>query len=106
MKTQKWSEIEKKFSPERKARIDKMIQPEQLEISLREMRQMAGETQAEVAMKMDTTPRELSRRGRREDGLLSTLKEYVKALGGELEVIAVFGDKRLRYFLCLLAPRL
>jgi hypothetical protein len=33
---------------------------------------------------------------RREDWLLSTLKEYVKALGGELEVIAVIGDKRLR----------
>ena len=32
---------------------------------------------------------------RRQDVLLSTLRSYVKALGGELEVIANCGDKRI-----------
>jgi hypothetical protein len=30
------------------------------------------------------------------DFRLSTLKRYVEALGGELEVVAAFGDKRVR----------
>jgi hypothetical protein len=32
----------------------------------------------------------------RPDHVLSKLREYIKALGGELEVVARFGDKTLR----------
>jgi hypothetical protein len=39
---------------------------------------------------------EISKIENREDWLLSTLRRYVEALGGELEVVAVLGDKRLR----------
>ncbi|MEE9263533.1 MAG: type II toxin-antitoxin system RelE/ParE family toxin [Vicinamibacteria bacterium] len=33
---------------------------------------------------------------RRENHLVSTLRRYVEALGGELEIVASFGDKRVR----------
>jgi hypothetical protein len=39
---------------------------------------------------------ELSRVERREDHRLSTLRRYVHALGGEIEVIARFGKKKVR----------
>jgi hypothetical protein len=39
---------------------------------------------------------EISRLEKREDFKLSTLKRYVEALGGELEVWAAIGDKRMR----------
>ena len=39
---------------------------------------------------------ELSRAERREDHLLSTLRRYVKGLGGELEVVARVGRKVVR----------
>jgi hypothetical protein len=32
---------------------------------------------------------------RRDDHLLSTLRRYVNALGGRLEVVAVFDNKRI-----------
>ncbi len=41
------------------------------------------------------TQAELSRFERREDRKLSTLRKYVEALGGELEIAAVFGNKRI-----------
>jgi hypothetical protein len=39
---------------------------------------------------------ELSRAEAREDHRLSTLRRYVEALGGEVEVIARFGDTSIR----------
>jgi hypothetical protein len=39
---------------------------------------------------------ELSKIENREDHRLSTLRRYIKALGGDLEVVAVFDDKRIR----------
>lgn len=48
------------------------------------------------AEKLDKTQGELSRIDRREDVLLSTLRAYVEALGGKLEVVADFGDKVFR----------
>lgn len=33
---------------------------------------------------------------KRDDHLLSTLRRYIEALGGEIEVVARFGDKTVR----------
>ena len=33
---------------------------------------------------------------RRDDHLLSTLRRYVEALGGHIEVVAIVGGKRIR----------
>ena len=49
-----------------------------------------------VAEAMGSTQSEVSRSERRQDHLVSTLREYVRALGGELELTARFGDKSIR----------
>jgi DNA-binding XRE family transcriptional regulator len=67
----------------------------ELEVSLRELRALAGVTQEEVARAMGMDQGQLSRFERRDDRLLSTLRRYVEALGGKLEIAAVVGDKRL-----------
>src|SRR5258708_7003549 len=95
MAIHKWSEIEKKVSPERRARLDAAVRREVLAMELRELRQEAGKTQAEVAEVGEMSEAELSKIERRDDHLLSTLRRYVTALGGELEVVAVFGNKRI-----------
>ena len=64
-------------------------------LELRELRQEAGKTQAEVAEIAEMTQAELSKFERRDDHLLSTLRRYVTALGGQLEVVAVFDNKRI-----------
>jgi DNA-binding XRE family transcriptional regulator len=63
-----------------------------LEMNLRALRERLHKTQAEMALLVEKTQPELSQIENRGDHLLSTLRAYVKALGGELEVRAVFND--------------
>lgn len=70
-------------------------QHNELEMSLRELRKLVGMTQADLSGYMGMAQSELSRFERREDFLLSTLRQYVQALGGKLEIAAVIGDKRI-----------
>jgi hypothetical protein len=95
MAIHKWSEIREKLSPERRARLDAEVRHEVLAMDLRELRQEAGKTQVEVAEIAEMTKAELSKFERRDDHLLSTLRRYVTALGGQLEVVAVFDNKRV-----------
>ncbi len=100
MATKTWREIRAKsrhkVTPEQEREDRAWVERELLDMSLREMREMVGKNQVEVAAEVETTQSELSRLERRDDFFLSTLKKYVKALGGELEVIARFGDKVVR----------
>ncbi len=95
MPMQKWKAIKNAMAPARRARIDAAVRRELLAMDLRELRKEAGKTQAEVAEIAEMTQAELSKLERRDDHLLSTLRRYVKALGGELEVVAVFDKKRI-----------
>ncbi len=97
MKLHKWSDIRRqRFSPEKLAELDRKVAREVLDMNLREIRELAGKTQNELAEAGEMAQSEVSRAERREDHLLSSLKRYVEALGGELEVIARFGDKTVR----------
>jgi transcriptional regulator with XRE-family HTH domain len=65
-------------------------------MDLKGVRLLLGKTQVEVATALKMSQGQVSETERREDLLLSTLRRYVEALGGELEVIANFGDKRIK----------
>ena len=59
---------------------------------LAEMRRNAGLTQDEVAEAMGVTQQRVSAIENGSVAELSTLADYIRALGGELKVIADFGD--------------
>ena len=65
-------------------------------MNLAALRELAGKTQVEMAQLAEMTQSELSRTERRDDHLLSTLRRYVQALGGRLEVLAVFDDRQIK----------
>jgi hypothetical protein len=71
------------------------VEKNELEVSLRELREMAKRTQVEVGESLGMDQGQLSRFERQDDRLLSTLRRYVESLGGELEVVARIGDKRM-----------
>ena len=98
MATKRWADIRKKssLSDAERAAVDRKVERELLDMSLREVRELAGKNQVDVAAALEKAQSEISRIENREDWLLSTLRRYVEALGGELEVVAVLGDKRLR----------
>lgn len=97
MKLHKWSDLKRRmFTPKQLEEIRREVEKELLEMNLRAMREMLGKTQVELAEEAEMQQSEISKTERRTDHLLSTLRRYVEALGGELEVIANFGDKRIR----------
>jgi transcriptional regulator with XRE-family HTH domain len=65
-------------------------------MSLRGLRQFRGKTQVETGRAARMTQADVSLLERRRDHRISTLERYVEALGGELILIARFGEDRIR----------
>ena len=67
-------------------------------LTLRTLREAVGKTQADVALEAQIDQADVSRlEGRREfdDCQVSTLRRYLAALGGDFELVAAFGNKRI-----------
>jgi transcriptional regulator with XRE-family HTH domain len=92
-----WTKIRnKKFTSSQLQEIDEMVEEELLEMDLRTLREAIGLTQEELAQRIAITQSQLSKLERRPDHRISTLRRYVAALGGELEVTAVVDGKRIQ----------
>ena len=63
------------------------------ELSLRDLRQARARTQTSVAKTLGIKQEGVSRLEQRSDLLISTLRGYVEAMGGELHLIAAFPDR-------------
>ncbi|MCO5120494.1 MAG: helix-turn-helix domain-containing protein [Burkholderiaceae bacterium] len=63
-----------------------------LEMQLQELRKSRKMTQVEVARAMSVEQAAVSKLERRDDMYLSTLRDYIRALGGELKLVASFPD--------------
>jgi len=64
-------------------------------LALADLRQSRHVTQVQLADDLGITQGNVSRLEGRSDIYLSTLRSYIEALGGHLEIAAVFGDERL-----------
>jgi predicted transcriptional regulator len=95
VKTRPWSTIENKMLPERRARLDAQVDADIQAINLRRLREELGSTQVEAAEKAAMTQPELSRLENAADLRLSTIRKYVTAMGGELEIFAVVKGKKI-----------
>ncbi len=97
MKVHKWQDIKRSNrDPATRERVRQRVEAELLEMSLADLRRELGITQVEMASAADMTQGQISTMERRDDHLVSTLRRCVRALGGELEVVAVVGDKRVK----------
>lgn len=87
-------EIER--DPARRARMDKTRKAYDALLHLADLRRSRGLTQAELASTLGVSQPNISKIERGAEGsgemLLSTLAEYVEALGGRLEVRATFPE--------------
>jgi len=83
-------ELEKKMSPESRARSDKEYQRLLAEMPLQQLRAARELTQQQMAKLLEVHQSEISKIEKRTDMYLSTLASYVRAMGGVLELRAVF----------------
>lgn len=96
-RTRSWKALEQsRLSPGAQARVRARTKAELESLSLKALRQELDLTQVEVGRSAAMTQSELSRLESRDDHLTSTLRRYVKALGGELEISAVVRGRRIR----------
>ncbi len=87
---------ESKLSREAQSRVNARTSAELAELTLNGLRKKLELTQVEVGRGAKMTQSELSRLESRDDHLTSTLRRYVEALGGRLEIVAVFGSRRVK----------
>jgi transcriptional regulator with XRE-family HTH domain len=88
------NEIIRKLSPaERKKVEDRAAEIIAEEMSLRDLRRARRLTQARVAKTLGITQDSVSRLEKRSDLLLSTLRKTVKAMGGDVRIVAEFTDR-------------
>lgn len=85
-----------KLSPEALERVRARTKLQLEQLTLKALRQDLELTQVEVSRAASMTQSELSRLESRTDHLTSTLRRYVEALGGQLEISAVFGERRVK----------
>ena len=84
----------REVSPARRKKINKRAaQLIAEEMSLRELRRAHKLTQRRIAETLGIGQDQVSRLEQRSDLLLSTLRSYVEAMGGQLKIIAEFPDQ-------------
>ena len=88
----KWSTLRGQMSQESRTRMDARLKETLAAMPLDKMRKARSMTQTAVAERLDVDQGSVSKLEGRTDMYLSTLREYVEALGGTLELRADFPD--------------
>jgi hypothetical protein len=95
MTTTKWSEIRDRLVPaDQEPAAAEGRRALRDALGLAAIRSERAVTQVELAGRLGKSQGNVSELERRADVYLSSLREYIEALGGELEVTAVFDGKR------------
>lgn len=92
----KFNELRARMAPERRARNAAATAALLAEMPLSELRRARQMTQETLAELLDTSQPEISKIERRTDVYLSTLRRYIEAMGGELEIVARFPEGAVR----------
>jgi DNA-binding XRE family transcriptional regulator len=94
LKTTTWKELRPKLvKPEDEPRIAKIREQMEAELRLAAVRKKRKKSQAAVAKKLKVSQSNISQFERGGDPRLSTVASYIDALGGRLEMVAVFDDE-------------
>src|SRR5215472_13086314 len=96
MPTRKFRELVEALPVERQRRIDDRVRATLASMPLDEIRKARQLTQAKLAETLGVNQGEISKIEHRTDIYISTLAGYVEALGGKLEIRAIFRDREMR----------
>jgi transcriptional regulator with XRE-family HTH domain len=95
-----YKQLRSRMSPEQLARSEMQAKEMMAEMLLAEIRKEIGLTQEDLAAEMNIKQPSLSKLESQDDMQISTLQRLIRALGGELELVAHMpgGDIRIRQF--------
>lgn len=84
-----------RMTPEQRAAHEADVRKHLAEIRLHQVRHLREMTQAEVAAELNIDQTGVSKLENRDDMRVSTLRDYIEAIGGRLEMHAVFPDQTI-----------
>lgn len=91
-----YSVLRAKMSPKARAKAEEQTQQHLREMPLQELRQARKVSQEQMAKSLHTRQSNISRIEKRADMYISTLRNVIKAMGGDLEIVARFPDGNVR----------
>ena len=102
----KWRDIRKTLSPEAEARIRQSVEEAAIVMRLYQLREARNLTQVNLANVLEVNQGAVSRQEKRTDMYVSTLRSYIQAMGGRLQVKAIFpeGEVEIEQFETLAEP--
>lgn len=100
MKSKHFNDLRRNMSPAGQTLAATKTQALLKKMPLQELRQARQLSQEYLATLLSTKQANLSRMERRTDMYISTLRNYIEAMGGELDIIAKFpeGDVHINQF--------
>lgn len=96
----KFRDLRTKMSPEAQARAHKKAQTLLAELPLAELRQARQLSQEQLAAELEVRQPAVAKIEKKTDMYISTLRRFIEAMGGRLEICAHFpdGDVRINQF--------
>ncbi len=88
----KFSALRAQMSPESRRRAKERAQALMAEMPLQELRNARHLTQEALATSLGKTQPQISKLEKQSDLYVSTLRSYIRAMGGELDIVARFPD--------------
>lgn len=96
----KFGELREKMTPERRAAAEHRTARMMRDTALTELRRARNLSQKTLAEAMEASQPDVSKLEKRTDTYISTLRSYIEAMRGHLEIVAHFpeGDVRITQF--------
>ena len=96
MPTRKFRELLEAMPIDRQGRVEKRFQKSLAAMPLDQLRKAQEMTQLQLGEILGVSQGEVSKIEHQSDICISTLAEYIEAMGGRLEIRAVFKDREVR----------
>ena len=88
--------LKNKLSAESRIRIEERVKNALAEMPLAELRQARKFTQQQIAETLNIKQASVSKMESQTDMYISTIRKYIEAMGGELEIVAKFPEGNVK----------
>ncbi|MGR3889694.1 helix-turn-helix domain-containing protein [Pseudomonas sp. 1152_12] len=92
----KFAELQARMTPESRAAAGPLFRQPLKAMPLHELRKAQQLSQERLAKALNINQAAVSKMERRTDMYISTLRDYIRAMGGELAIIATFADGQVK----------
>jgi hypothetical protein len=92
----KFRDLYERMPADARERVEARVKQALKEMPLQELREARHLTQQQLAVQLKSGQAAVSKLERRTDMYVSTLRRFIEAMGGELEIIARFPDGDVR----------